>query len=42
MVGFNGDLTPAQAAAGLAQRIEELNLENTGSFWHSNGELLPW
>ena len=42
MVGFNGDITPAQAAAGLAQRIEELNLENTGSFWHSNGELLPW
>jgi NAD(P)-dependent dehydrogenase (short-subunit alcohol dehydrogenase family) len=42
MVGFNGDLTPAQAAAGLAQRIEELNLDNTGSFWHSNGEVLPW
>ena len=42
MVGFNGDISPAQAAAGLAQRIEELSLENTGSFWHSNGELLPW
>lgn len=42
MVGFNGDITPTQAAAGLAQRIEELNLENTGSFWHSNGDLLPW
>ena len=42
MVGFNGDISPAQAAAGLAQRIEELNLEITGSFWHSNGELLPW
>jgi NAD(P)-dependent dehydrogenase (short-subunit alcohol dehydrogenase family) len=42
MVGFNGDLSPAQAASGLAQRIEELNLENTGSFWHSNGDLLPW
>ena len=42
MVGFNGDISPAQAAAGLAQRIEELNLDNTGSFWHSNGELLPW
>ena len=42
MVGFNGDITPVQAAAGLAQRIEELNLDNTGSFWHSNGEVLPW
>lgn len=42
MVGFNGDLTPVEAASGLAQRIEELNLDNSGSFWHSNGELLPW
>ncbi len=42
MVGFNGDISPAQAAAGLTQRIEELNLETSGSFWHSNGELLPW
>jgi NAD(P)-dependent dehydrogenase (short-subunit alcohol dehydrogenase family) len=42
MVGFNGDITPAKAAEGLAQRIEELNLDNTGTFWHSNGEVLPW
>jgi NAD(P)-dependent dehydrogenase (short-subunit alcohol dehydrogenase family) len=42
MVGFVGDITPAVAAERLAQRIAELNLENTGSFWHSNGELLPW
>jgi len=42
MVGFNGDLSPAQAASGLSQRIEELNLKNSGSFWHSNGESLPW
>jgi len=42
MVGFNGDLTPEQAASGLLQRIEELTLENTGGFWHSNGQTLPW
>ena len=42
MVGFNGDISPQQAAEGLAQRIEDLNLDNSGSFWHSNGELLPW
>ena len=42
MVGFNGDLTPEQAAQGLIQRIEELNAENTGGFWHSNGTPLPW
>lgn len=42
MVGNVGDITPDVAAERLAQRIEELNLGNTGSFWHSNGELLPW
>jgi NAD(P)-dependent dehydrogenase (short-subunit alcohol dehydrogenase family) len=42
MVNFAGDLTPEQAAAGLIQRVEELNLENTGGFWHSNGTPLPW
>jgi NAD(P)-dependent dehydrogenase (short-subunit alcohol dehydrogenase family) len=42
MVNFGGLITPEQAAKGLAARIDGLNLENTGSFWHSNGEELPW
>lgn len=42
MVNFGGLITPAEAAKGLAARIEGLNVENTGSFWHSNGEELPW
>ena len=42
MVGFNGDISPEQAAAGLIDRIAGLNLNNTGSFWHSNGQSLPW
>ena len=42
MVNFAGDITPQQAAAGLIARIDELNLENTGGFWHSNGQSLPW
>lgn len=42
MVNFNGDISPAQAAAGIAARIEELNLNNSGGFWHSNGQELPW
>jgi len=42
MVNFGGMITPEEAAKGLAQRIDELTLENTGSFWHSNGEELPW
>ncbi|MDX1757186.1 MAG: SDR family oxidoreductase [Marinobacter sp.] len=42
MVNFGGLITPEESAAGLAQRIAELNLDNTGTFWHSNGEVLPW
>lgn len=43
MTGFtNSGITPEQAVKGLLARIDELNLENTGTFWHSNGEILPW
>lgn len=35
-------ITTETAVKGLLARIEELNLENTGTFWHSNGEILPW
>ncbi len=42
MVNFGGHISPQEAAAGIVARIEALTLENSGSFWHSNGELLPW
>ena len=42
MVDFGGLITPEDSAKGLAARIDALNLENSGSFWHSNGEQLPW
>jgi len=42
MVGFGGLINPEEAATGIAQRIDELNLETSGGFWHSNGEVLPW
>lgn len=42
MVNFGGLITPEEAATGLAARIDGLTLENTGTFWHSNGETLPW
>ncbi|WP_199249376.1 SDR family oxidoreductase [[Phormidium] sp. ETS-05] len=38
----NTGIPPAQAAAGLIARIDQLNLDNTGTFWHANGEILPW
>ena len=43
MTNFNeAGITPKESVQGLLQRIEELNLENTGTFWHANGEILPW
>jgi NAD(P)-dependent dehydrogenase (short-subunit alcohol dehydrogenase family) len=42
MVNFGGLITPEDSAKGLVALIEGLNLENSGSFWHSNGEKLPW
>lgn len=42
MTGQTGHLEPTEAAQRLIQRVDELNLENTGSFWHSDGSRLPW
>ncbi len=43
MTGFtNSGITPAEAVKGLLARIDELTLDNSGTFWHSNGEVLPW
>lgn len=42
MIGGYGDITPDQAAEKLSQGIQNLTSENSGSFWHSNGESLPW
>ncbi len=41
MTGFSG-ITTETAVQGLLARIDQLNLDNTGTFWHSNGEVLPW
>ena len=38
----SGGITPEESVKGLLARIEQLSLENTGTFWHSNGEVLPW
>ncbi|UTA46902.1 SDR family oxidoreductase [Simiduia sp. 21SJ11W-1] len=42
MVNHNGDISADEAASRLVKRIEALTLENSGGFWHSNGEALPW
>jgi len=38
----SGGITPEESVKGLLKRIDELTLENTGTFWHANGEVLPW
>ena len=42
MIGGVGDLTPDEAASRISKRIEELNLQSSGTFLHSNGDVLPW
>jgi len=42
MVNFGGMINTDQSAEGIAQRIDELTIETSGGFWHSNGEELPW
>jgi len=38
----SGGITPEESVKGLLARIDQLTLENTGTFWHANGEVLPW
>ena len=41
MTGRQG-ISAADSAEGLINRIDDLNLENTGGFWHAEGYVLPW
>ncbi len=42
MVNFQGDITADVAANRIINLIDSLNSNNTGKFFHSNGEELPW
>jgi NAD(P)-dependent dehydrogenase (short-subunit alcohol dehydrogenase family) len=37
-----GGITPEESVQGLLARIDGLTLDNTGTFWHANGAVLPW
>jgi NAD(P)-dependent dehydrogenase (short-subunit alcohol dehydrogenase family) len=41
MTGGRG-ISVQKSAAGLIQRMDELQLSDSGSFWHAEGEPLPW
>ena len=42
MTGGNGLINADESAKGLLQRIDELNIDNTGGFWHTDGTDLTW
>ncbi len=42
MTRGNGNVEPDEAAKGLIARIDALTLETTGTFWHADGQQLPW
>ena len=42
MTHHQGLIDPPEAVAGLLARIDGLGMANSGTFWHSNGEVLPW
>ena len=41
MTDFTG-ISTGEAAHGIIQRLDHLTLNNSGTFWHANGEVLPW
>ena len=41
MTGQHG-IPVSESAEGLIARIDELRLQDSGGFWHANGERLPW
>ena len=42
MTSNQGDITAKQSALGLIKVLEEKTLDDSGTFWHMNGEPLPW
>lgn len=42
MTRGQGMLDADQSAAGILARLDQLDLSNTGTFWHQNGQVLPW
>jgi NAD(P)-dependent dehydrogenase (short-subunit alcohol dehydrogenase family) len=42
MTKGNGLIDPPESAIGLFNIMQSKDLEQSGSFWHTNGEELPW
>lgn len=42
MTGGKGDVTPQKSAENIIRRLDELGLDQTGTFRHADGTPLPW
>jgi len=42
MTGHGGLIDTDESVDGLLKRMDELDLSNSGTFWHTNGDVLPW
>jgi NAD(P)-dependent dehydrogenase (short-subunit alcohol dehydrogenase family) len=42
MTGHQGQISAQESAEGLYRIMRDKNLQNSGEFWHTNGEALPW
>ena len=42
MTGHQGFVDTEHSAKGLVDRIAQLRMDNSGGFWHAEGEQLPW
>jgi NAD(P)-dependent dehydrogenase (short-subunit alcohol dehydrogenase family) len=42
MTGHQGLIDADESVRGLLARMDALTLDESGSFWHQNGENLPW
>lgn len=42
MTSNQGLIDVHESAAGILARLDQLDPSTTGSFWHQNGQVLPW
>jgi NAD(P)-dependent dehydrogenase (short-subunit alcohol dehydrogenase family) len=42
MTQQQGEITPDVSVQGLIKILDQLSLDSSGGFWHTNGERLPW
>ncbi|HEX3695968.1 MAG TPA: SDR family oxidoreductase [Polyangia bacterium] len=42
MTGGAGNVGPDESARMLIDRLDALTMTTSGTFWHANGQVLPW